>query len=287
MRFWHAKHRAYAFWAWCWCTISFSTAFQIFRLLNLPHLQCDLNNIADVLCNDPCGCEGYILKCDNRNLTDLMVPSNGTRRNLRALILSQNTLNLTSISFRGLVWAGRLNISSNQLVSLPMGIFRDMVNLYDLDLSNNTLSSVPHDIFEGLRSLRRLDLSSNILLSLRRQMLSGLYNIRHLILTDNRLNDVPKDTFTSVATLEELNSDAFKLCCIASFVERCTPKPDEFSSCEDLMDNYALQISIWVLGFCAFTGNLFVIVWRIRTDRKNLRVGARYKLNISLSVCNL
>jgi hypothetical protein len=50
-------------------------------------------------------------------------------------------------------------------------------------------------------------------------------------------------------------------------VEKCVPEPDEFSSCEDLMSNYLLRITIWILGVIAFFGNLLVFIWRVRDDR--------------------
>ena len=53
-----------------------------------------------------------------------------------------------------------------------------------------------------------------------------------------------------MTSLEELHTDAYAICCVASDVETCTPEADEFSSCNDLMANTTLQISIWVLGLC-------------------------------------
>ena len=49
-------------------------------------------------------------------------------------------------------------------------------------------------------------------------------------------------------SLATLHTDAYAICCVASHVMTCTPEADEFSSCEDLMANTTLQISIWVLG---------------------------------------
>lgn len=67
-------------------------------------------------------------------------------------------------------------------------------------------------------------------------------------------------------------SDSFKYCCLAkqrvSF-QNCLPRSDVFSSCEDLMSNYTLRISIWVLGTIALCCNLFVVVWRLKTKDAN------------------
>ena len=74
-----------------------------------------------------------------------------------------------------------------------------------------------------------------------------MINLRHLIIENNeRLESVEQDTFDGLRSLQILNSDAFKFCCVADNAELCTPAGDEFSNCEDLMANYPLQISIWV-----------------------------------------
>jgi len=58
----------------------------------------------------------------------------------------------------------------------------------------------------------------------------------------SRRNDVTGDVFAGLTTLRLLDTDSFKFCCISpSGVERCRPPADEFSSCEDLMANDALQ----------------------------------------------
>ena len=65
----------------------------------------------------------------------------------------------------------------------------------------------------------------------------------HLDVTDNQLGSVKEDTFEKSRALEKLHTDDYKFCCIAPHVEECTPEADEFSSCEDLMANPALQVT--------------------------------------------
>ena len=60
------------------------------------------------------------------------------------------------------------------------------------------------------------------------------------------------------------HTDEFQFCCLAQFVDECNPPPNEFSSCEDLMSNHVLRISIWVLGVISLVGNGVVIFWRAR-----------------------
>ena len=207
--------------------------------------------------------------------------SHVTTRQLRGLHLAGNRLTLTNKSFRKLHWLTKLNISSNALTDLNLGVFSDLVNLLELDLSLNALEKLPPGVFHGLISLRHLDLSGNNLQHIVIGVLPEIAPLQHLILTDNRLKSIQSEVLTSLLYLKTLKTDAYKFCCIAKQVDVCTPEADEFSSCEDLMDNFALQISIWVLGFLAFLGNVFVISWRIITDRS--KVSSFFIINLGCS----
>ena len=48
------------------------------------------------------------------------------------------------------------------------------------------------------------------------------------------------------------------------------------------MANTTLQICIWILGIVAFIGNLFVVVWRITTDRQRVS-SSFFIINLAMS----
>ena len=222
-----------------------------------------------------------MISCISANLTSLPAPDVFTTRPVRALLLAHNQLKVTLRTFAGMHWLGRLGLSHNKLTHLDGGVFRDLRNLFELNLSYNQLVSIDQDVFTGLGSLRILNLHANNLVGLSVDDLSELTDLRRLILTDNHLEHVSEDAFLGLTNLKVINTDAYKFCCIAKHVEVCTPEADEFSSCEDLMANNALQVSIWVLGLCAFVGNAFVIIWRVITDRT--KVASFLIINLGLS----
>lgn len=202
-------------------------------------------------------------------------------RTVRALLLAGNQLNLTRRTFSKLSRLGRLDLSRNGLRTLEMGLFKDLKNLFELNLANNMIQTINEETFAGLVSLQVLNLHGNMLVRLRVDTFRKLVHLRHLVITDNVLSDVSEDAFDALKNLEEINTDAYKFCCIAKDVEVCTPEADEFSSCEDLMSNSALQVSIWVLGILAFIGNAFVVIWRLNTDRS--RVSSFFIINLGFS----
>ncbi|XP_034722148.1 toll-like receptor 5 [Etheostoma cragini] len=65
--------------------------------------------------------------------------------------------------FDGLGHVKRLNVSSNALTSLPLGVFRGLTSVVDMDLSSNQLTYLQPDVLP--RSLKVLNLSNNFLAS--------------------------------------------------------------------------------------------------------------------------
>ena len=79
-------------------------------------------------------------------------------------------------------------------------------------------------------------------------------------------------------------TDEFQFCCLAPpGISTCLPEPDEFSSCEDLMSNYVLRVSIWVLGMVSLVGNTLVIYWRIR-DARDSKVSCIVSVELHLHI---
>ncbi len=69
--------------------------------------------------------------------------------------------NLKSGDFTGLTGLTELNLSNNEMTTLPVDIFSGLSALETLRLDNNQLSTLPTGVFAGLTSLTTLDLSNN------------------------------------------------------------------------------------------------------------------------------
>ena len=218
---------------------------------NLMLTWCDFNIytrlISDIMCQDPCRCYGFSLSCHGVGISSLPISNNNTTRMLRSIDLSGNNLILVKDSFQGFHWLAKLRLDNSGISDINGGIFGDLQNLYHLNLSSNMIARIEVGAFVGLSSLRRLDLSENLLDGLSRFTFMELVSLRHLILTHNPMMTVAQDTFHPLSSLNILNTDAYKFCCIAD-VEVCTPEPDAFSSCTDLMANSALQVQGVILS---------------------------------------
>ena len=81
--------------------------------------------------------------------------------------------------------------------------------------------------------------------------------------------------------------DDHRLCCHFDDLQECVslePQPPLFS-CGSLMQNTVLRVFMWILGFSALFGNIFVIVWRQRekTGSQTQAVHSFFVFNLAIS----
>ena len=192
-----------------------------------------------------------------------------------------------------------LDLSHNRLQGLRKGDFGNKEKLLHLDLTGNyELAFIEADSISSLTSLKTLSikysglhqlqantfksltlseivLSHNQIVSVHSQAFRGLTTDK-IDLRGNSINQFNTDMFDGVEGLKVLMTDAFKFCCIkpeSVSDDNCLPHRDEFSSCDDLMREEALKFLLWVIGFCALIGNFLSLVYRLRFDRKRLKLG--------------
>ena len=224
---------------------------------------------------------GY-LDLSSNNLTSLPPFTFSNQSNLFSLNISNNHITLLeSYSFWRLANLKILDISSNPLQVIQSSAFVGLNSISVLDLSTLAIVQLKENSFEGLHKVHTLSLKRNKIKLIESGSFEGLLQLRVLDLEKNKITNMPRDTFKPLNQLERIHTDAFKFCCLAEKRANCTPIPDEFSSCKDLMANPTLQISIWILGIVATLGNVFVVIWRCRFDASSIT--SLLVLNLALS----
>ncbi|XP_046578540.1 G-protein coupled receptor GRL101-like [Haliotis rubra] len=186
---------------------------------------------------------------------------------LATLNLEDNLLTaLSNATFYGLSGLRQLHLSGNRIQTIYPDAFFGLSALRTLDLSQQQITALPLDAFLGLRNASALNLSGNIIDFIEGGAFNGLDKLQVLDIRGNNISTIDKYVFR-IRNLDTLYTDEYRFCCLAKGVRNCYPQPDEFSSCEDLMSNYILRVSIWILGMVASFGNLLVIGWRARDLR--------------------
>jgi len=176
-----------------------------------------------------------------------------------------------------------LILKRNKLRVLRSGTFDGLESVTELDLLGNPIQKIEADAFSGLKELRTLNLSSMELSSISAGAFRGLESLQFLYLGNNKdLQQLPLNIFDSVS-LTYLEADKFEFCCIAKLSgPNCSAPKDLFSSCNDLMANLTLRLSIWILGSIALVGNAFVVIWRLKT-KSDSKVHALLLLNLAIA----
>ena len=118
--------------------------------------------------------------------------------------------------FPGLSALTLLNLSGNQLGSLPEEVFSGLTALQDLALQQNQLSSLHANVFSGLTALTRLNVSENGLTSLDARVFSSPTALKSIQLNGNNLTAtaLPGTVFrglTALATLALEGNDLTSL----------------------------------------------------------------------------
>ena len=201
--------------------------------------------------------------------------------NLIELDLSKNSIShLVNGTFLYLGNIRHLHLHGNRIVQIAPGTFNGLSKLQYLDLSHQHLITLKGDTFDGLISLLTLDLSMNSLSQIEENSFRGLPVLHVLHINGNKIRNIAKNSLSS-GSLNNLSTDAYRFCCLSN-ATKCSPEPDEFSSCDDLLANKTLQIAIWILGAMALLGNLSVMIWRC-VKKKSTHHSSMLIINLSIS----
>ncbi|XP_009995032.1 PREDICTED: leucine-rich repeat-containing protein 32 [Chaetura pelagica] len=134
-----------------------------------------------------------------------------------------------------------LDLSYNEIKSIPDEFFESMLSLHTLNLSKNCLQAFAATYDSALISLTVLDLSYNALQNLLLDA-STLSNLKELYIQNNHLQTLQFDIFSSLANLRllHLQSNNISLCSMYSGLAKQRLAGEE-SGCVSFVDSPALQ----------------------------------------------
>ncbi|XP_006014782.1 follicle-stimulating hormone receptor [Alligator sinensis] len=218
-------------------------------------------------------------------------------------------------AFNG-TYLDELNLSDNQnLEKLPNEVFQGAIGPVVLDISRTRISFLPSHGLENIKKLRaRSTYNLKKLPALEKfvalieanltypshccafanwkRQISELHPICNISVAKQDLDEQPVDRIHRRSTAEvyisnyaidfdllenEFDFD-YGLCNEVVHVA-CSPKPDAFNPCEDIMGYNILRVLIWFINILAITGNVVVLV---------ILISSQYKLTVPrFLMCNL
>lgn len=108
-----------------------------------------------------------------------------------------------------------LNLSGNNITSIPERAFANLSNLQRLLLSNNKITYISYNAFAGLNNLQQLYLGGNQLTSIAANTFTGLKSLQYLGLGSNKLTSIAANTFADLNNLQKLELNNNQLTSIA------------------------------------------------------------------------
>uniref|UniRef100_UPI00398E3EE2 leucine-rich repeat and fibronectin type-III domain-containing protein 5 n=1 Tax=Pristiophorus japonicus TaxID=55135 RepID=UPI00398E3EE2 len=138
-------------------------------------------------------------------------------RNLRALHLNSNRLTqITNDIFSGLSNLHHLVVNNNQLIDISFEAFNDiLLSLEELDVSYNNLKSIPWEAVQKMVNLHTFSMDHNMIEQIDEGTFSHLHKLTRLDMTSNKLRKLPPDPlFTRAQVLAHsglLNPPSFTL----------------------------------------------------------------------------
>ena len=177
---------------------------------------------------------------------------------------------LPSGCFQKVVHLYYLDLSSNQLKSLDSGTFQSLANLYYLYLRNNHLTHLDYELFAYTDNLLVIDLSLNRLTKI--PNMKHLVSLLYLDIRNNLLSLLSQESLSFLLHNTEVIVSQHEVCeCYVPANVVCTPTGNRspYLTCNSLLSGTVFVVIIWVIGLNAVVGNLFVLLWRRKTSKKN------------------
>ncbi|KAG5273272.1 hypothetical protein AALO_G00149530 [Alosa alosa] len=168
--------------------------------------ECSGNGIKmrDSACPFRCNCESddILQRVDCAYLGLTVLPANLSVFT-SFLDLSMNNLStLPASALSNLHFLQELRLAGNGLTHIPRGAFSGLFSLKVLMLQNNRLTQIPSEALQSLRNLQSLRLDANHISVVPPGCFEGLTALRHLWLDDNMLTHVPVQALASLTSLQ-------------------------------------------------------------------------------------
>lgn len=160
--------------------------------------------VCDFTCPKKCYCSGFLVNCNNANITNEVISRISTHT--RLLDLSQNEL-ISKPVFgirQAYDYLYHLNISFCNIIRFSKNPFANSSNLLLLDISFNNIQVLESHTFRNLFKLKVIILYGNRnLLRIDSYSFMDLKSVSKIMLSGIRLDVLRKDTFSGL-TLEQL-----------------------------------------------------------------------------------
>merc|ERR1711936_815299 len=179
--------------------VRMDTAHLLLALAILAAVQTCLG-----FCPRECVCDDYSLEaaCIKSQLEVMPMTLNPS---ITKLILKYNNFHSVDASFNFYPELELVDLSSNELVSIPARSFSSQRKLKELRMETNKISQLGEKTFSGLGRLEVLNLAHNLIERLDNRVFRPLRKLKELNLRENRLSEIEDRALTGLSQVRVLD----------------------------------------------------------------------------------
>lgn len=185
-----------------------------------------------------------------RNLVNLTIQTHNTEWSAMGLDIDRDAFNTVDLAA-----LQRLDMSENNMWTVPPGVFCTVYNLEYLNLTKNRLHEVENLHMSAnrkcLQNLLVLDLSMNNIERIGSNWFSGLKNLEELLIQNNRLNSIADAAFEGLSSLRVIRLNGNNLYNLP---------PELFNATKQLQEVYIQNNSLNILAPGIFSGLSHLVV---------------------------
>ena len=243
-------------------------------------LMCGLKNIK---CPISCSCHNFAIKCLGPSPEIINIHYKLPHSVIKVSNTSIATLHILKV-FSYLVL---IDFSDNMIIS-PCYILSGNNSILQLDLSENVIYVLQSYCFTNLSRIELLYLNNNHLHTIKKKAFWDVPNIKLLNLSHNSLNYIPSTflynlcyfkvlsvvnnpfflldlTFFRNTEIYILQSDDYRICCIASFVKMCTATKLWYINCKNLLPTETVRIFIITIGSIVLVLSILSLILQVKS----------------------
>ncbi|KAI8117321.1 Leucine-rich repeat neuronal protein 2 [Lucilia cuprina] len=212
-------------------TTSATTLTWLVALLAVIACLCSKVPLANALANCPNGCQcdddTLVVKCGEGTLDVLPIALNPS---IQRLIIKNNKIKTIDSSIQFYAELTFLDLSYNDLVTIPQRTFAFQRKLQELHLNHNKIGQINNKTLSGLSAVTVLNLRGNLLAELEDLTFAPLQKVEELNLGQNRISRIGEHAFDGLKNLRVLYLDDNTLTTV--------PAPENFRAMPALAELY-------------------------------------------------
>ncbi|KAH8408055.1 hypothetical protein KR222_002616 [Zaprionus bogoriensis] len=181
-----------------------SPSSLLLELLMLALLAMQANGLAN--CPNGCECDDdtLMVNCGVGTLDVLPIALNPS---IQRLVIKNNKLKTIDSSMQFYTQLTFLDLSFNDMVSIPERSFAYHVKLQELHLDHNKIGQVTNKTFTGLTTISVLNLRGNLIAELEYRTFSPMVKLQELNLGQNRISHIDPHALDGLVNLRVLYLD--------------------------------------------------------------------------------